>query len=219
MDIKLNLGCGSIRPDTWINTDSSINSLIQKVPGVGKIIARNFSTVSYNKSNCSYMNVNKKWAFKNDSVSVVYASHLLEHLHKRRARFFLGESYRVLKKGGVIRIVVPDLHRLARTYVENYHKAGAQAADDFLYCINLHKESQYSPQEHSLRKLMNLFQDYPHQHKYMYDKYTLKLMFEEHPFKDIRECSYGESVHLHELIKDVEYSKEGVPAIYLEAIK
>jgi 2-hydroxychromene-2-carboxylate isomerase len=40
---------------------------------------------------------------------VVYHSHVLEHLPKDAAPRFVGECYRVLAEGGILRVVVPDL--------------------------------------------------------------------------------------------------------------
>jgi len=45
-------------------------------------------------------------------VDAVYRSHLLEHLDKPIALGFIKENYRVLKSGGILRVVVPDLYSL-----------------------------------------------------------------------------------------------------------
>lgn len=108
--LKLNLGCGAIRPDGWLNMDSSFNSLLQRLP-FGKFLARSFGSNEYETS-AHYINLNRKWRFKSSSVSVVYASHLFEHLKPLRAKSFLDEANRCLCREGSIRIVVPDLIRM-----------------------------------------------------------------------------------------------------------
>jgi SAM-dependent methyltransferase len=55
--------------------------------------------------------------FADNSVDAVYHSHFLEHLDQPIARRFLAEVKRVLKPGGVQRIVVPDLEKLCSAYV------------------------------------------------------------------------------------------------------
>ena len=90
--IKLNLGCGAVRPQGWVNTDSSLNAHIQRIPIVGSIVHKMFHTVEYSDNNVVYMNLNKRWPYKNDSVDIVYASHLFEHLTLPSAELFLNES-------------------------------------------------------------------------------------------------------------------------------
>jgi len=92
----INLGCGAHSIDGWMNVDSRktgdnviVHDLHQGVP------------------------------FEDNSIDVVYHSHVLEHFARSDATFFLRECYRVLKPGGVIRIVVPDLEELCREYLKN----------------------------------------------------------------------------------------------------
>lgn len=54
-------------------------------------------------------NLAKGIPFPDGSVDVVYHSHLLEHLDRDVAERFLREVQRVLRLGGIQRIVVPDL--------------------------------------------------------------------------------------------------------------
>jgi hypothetical protein len=57
--IKLNLGCGAIRPEGRINIDSSLNAQIQRIPLFGKMLCKIFKSTSYNSNNVVYQNLNK----------------------------------------------------------------------------------------------------------------------------------------------------------------
>jgi SAM-dependent methyltransferase len=48
----------------------------------------------------------------------------------QEARQFLKECYRILKPGGILRIVVPDLEGIAREYLRSLEQARAQGGDD-----------------------------------------------------------------------------------------
>lgn len=60
---------------------------------------------------------------ENESFDLAYHSHVLEHFTKDDGNKFLQECYRVLKPGGIIRIAVPDLERIAREYLKNLEQA------------------------------------------------------------------------------------------------
>jgi len=92
----LNLGCGSHYHQDWINIDFQ-----SKAPEV----------MRYNL--CLGIPV------PDESCDVLYQSHLLEHFPKRFALEFLKECYRVLKPGGIIRIVQPDLEQKTDNHVED----------------------------------------------------------------------------------------------------
>ena len=93
-DLKyLNIGCGSTNHKDWINIDI--------VPSSADVIAHD---------------LNKGLPFPSDSLDVCYSSHVLEHLKKTEATFFLEEQKRVLKSGGIIRVVVPDLETICVNY-------------------------------------------------------------------------------------------------------
>lgn len=61
--------------------------------------------------------------YANDSFDAVYHSHILEHLKPSEGRQLLNECLRVLKPGGVLRIVVPDLERIATLYLQMHKQA------------------------------------------------------------------------------------------------
>ncbi len=63
--------------------------------------------------------------FPDASFAVVYHSHVLEHLPRSKAPAFLSECRRVLKAGGTLRVVVPDLETIARLYLKYLDRGAA----------------------------------------------------------------------------------------------
>ena len=143
--MKLNLGCDDIRPLDWINIDSSLNANLQRIPFLGKLLSKVMGLKEYNTSNLVYMNLNNQWSYKDNSVDIVYSSHLFEHLTLKSANLYLSEAYRVLKPEGVLRIVVPDLYKICRKYIDEYNtdSFSGNSTDFIMWAINMHKEGQY----------------------------------------------------------------------------
>jgi predicted SAM-dependent methyltransferase len=217
--MKLNLGCGSLRPIGWTNTDSSLNANIQKIPLIGKQIAKIFNPIEYESENFIYMNLNKRWSYENDSVDVVYASHLFEHLTLNSTDVFLKEAYRTLKPGGVIRIVVTDLYKICKKYISEFENNNFEgtSTDFIMWAINMHHEGQYG-NPRFIKKIFLEWQGYPHQHKFMYDDKSLSNKLTQFGFKNLKSLSYGISDLIPE-IKDVEGTKESYLSVYIEGIK
>jgi predicted SAM-dependent methyltransferase len=91
----VNLGCGNRFHKDWINLDFKSNS--------DKVIE---------------FNLLEKLPFEDDSIDIVYTSHVLEHFSKCDAPKFLDECYRILKPNGIIRVIVPDLEQLIKNYIK-----------------------------------------------------------------------------------------------------
>jgi predicted SAM-dependent methyltransferase len=218
-EIKLNLGCGACQPEGWINTDSSLNALLQRLPVIGKAIPKLFKSRRYEINKAVYMDVSKRWKYRDNTVDVVYASHLFEHLAQWQTEFFLNEAYRVLKPGGVIRLVVPDLYQLAKNYVNTYETNRVEnPSKEIMWSINMHRENMYAKRIPILKKMLYEWQGYPHQHKFMYDQKSLELKLREHGFRDIIPGKYGDSKYIKS-IKEVEGDREHYLSVYLEALK
>jgi len=54
--------------------------------------------------------------FEDNSVDLIYASHVLEYFDREEVLMVLKEWYRVLKEGGVVRLAVPDFEALVDNY-------------------------------------------------------------------------------------------------------
>jgi len=97
----LNVGCGyNYHPD-WINLDLYQSKFVQ------------------------YYDIRNRLPFSDNSVDVVYHSHVLEHLGKSEGQKFIAECLRVLRSGGIIRIAIPDLEQICREYLINLEKGFA----------------------------------------------------------------------------------------------
>jgi SAM-dependent methyltransferase len=91
--VYVNLGCGVNTSKEFINVD-----------------ARGFPHTHY------IHDVQDLSMFKNESVDLLYASHLLEHVPRSEVRKTLSEWYRVLKDGGILRFGVPNFDNLIEIY-------------------------------------------------------------------------------------------------------
>jgi predicted SAM-dependent methyltransferase len=113
--LMLNLGCGTRTHEAWVNIDFSLKATLKDL-----FFVRPFISTS---NPVGYMNhdLRRGIPFPNGVVDVVYASHVLEHLVRKHAFPFMREIHRILKSNGIIRIVVPDLERVATAYLEALH--------------------------------------------------------------------------------------------------
>ena len=62
----------------------------------------------------------QKFPFQNNTFDIVYHKSVLEHFYRDEADLIMKESYRVLKKGGKLIILVPDWVSQMKNYFEDY---------------------------------------------------------------------------------------------------
>jgi SAM-dependent methyltransferase len=126
----LNLGCGYQTSDRCTNIDWSVPIRL-KGSRIGRRVAplvldgerrRAYDAIT---GEVMRHDLRKGIPFPDRSVDAVYHSHLLEHLDREVVPVFLAEVRRVLKPGGIHRIVVPDLERDARAYLDSLEAAVA----------------------------------------------------------------------------------------------
>ena len=138
----LNLGCGYRTSDRCTNIDWSIPVRL-KGSKVGRRLApmvlsgdrrREFQQMS---DNVMRHDLRKGIPFEDNSVDAVYHSHVLEHIDREAVPGFLAEILRVLKPGGIHRIVVPDLESQARAYLQTLDKAlnNGSGAEEHAYVL------------------------------------------------------------------------------------
>jgi len=218
---KLHVGCGLTTPDSWLNLDGSWNARLAKHPFLKKIVKKLKLVPSSQieipwSSNIFIYNIKKPLPFDDNSFSAVYASHLLEHLYLKKAQDFLKECFRVVKFGGIVRMMVPDLEEFTRKYIKNKNSESDNelAGNNFMHGLNLRNQS--SPKGNLLYKIYALATDF-NSHKWMYDKESLIHYFKEAGFFEVKKMDHHQS-----RISDIEEveTREGlcVEGIKLERI-
>lgn len=97
MNLKLNIGASPIwNKDGWCKLDHKL-----KITD-GKNIAGDAVNID----------------LPDEACDVVFCSHVFEHIPHVKLPIVLSEINRVLKPGGILRILTPDLEKIARAYVE-----------------------------------------------------------------------------------------------------
>lgn len=114
--LKVNFGCFNSNIDGWIGIDHALRHMIvSKIPFLSYLLWKtgvlNSEQYKWHKEGLfktvKYGDATKRLRFKSRSVAYIYSSHMLEHLFKDDAMFFLKECFRILKKGASIRICLP----------------------------------------------------------------------------------------------------------------
>ena len=117
--IRLHLGAGKINMQGWINIDAQGEKHIQ-------IIEKDF------KLEC----------FSDKSISEIYLSHVLEHFTDYEIQELMDIFKNKLKKGGILRISVPDFDKIIEIYnkkkqnIDKIHPILFGGQDNF---YNFHK--------------------------------------------------------------------------------
>jgi predicted SAM-dependent methyltransferase len=151
--MKLHLGCGPVCLNGWVNIDLD--------------------------SPLADMNLDLRLSlpFEDESVSFVFAEHFIEHVSRDDASRLMSDLFRVLRPGGVVRLVTPDLRFLAATYLAGHITEWGDL---------------WSPK--NAAHLMNEgMRDWGHQ--FLYDAEEFEALFHESGFTDRKRCPWrGSSI-------------------------
>lgn len=202
----LNLGCGTKMNWDWNNIDFSPYARLSHHRTIAKILKwtgllseERYQILLGISPEIIYWDLRKGIPFRDESFDVVYNSHFLEHIDRDAAPSFLKECYRVLKMGGIIRIVVPDL----QTLINNYVLAISELESGNEQSLDTHRQAIYNifdqmvPQEPLgtkkqrplVRTIEKFFRGDTSRigvlHRWMYDKYHLGSILTDVGFKNI----------------------------------
>src|SRR5271167_525345 len=94
-ELKLQLGCGINLLPGWVNTDNA------PLPGA------------------DYLDFTKPFPFFDEVFTAVFCEHTIEHISKSDASRMIREVFRILKPGGLFRIVTPSLENFCRLMLQS----------------------------------------------------------------------------------------------------
>ena len=175
---RLQLGAGEHPHEGWLNTDlhgyGSDNELV-------------------------YLDVRKRFPFPDAAFDVVFSEHMLEHLTYAEGQGCLRECFRVLKRGGRIRIATPSLERLAALYAPDPTDVQRRYVRWAVGTLQPETNAELPGVV-----LNNFFRSWGH--RFIYDPQTLRHALNEVGFVDVEERPVGElERHLPEAPEFNEY--------------
>jgi predicted SAM-dependent methyltransferase len=189
-DLRVNIGCGLSAKSGWVNVDF----------------------FEFPEVNCIY-DCRKGLPFSDNAVRCIFTEHFFEHIdYTEEVPIFLSECCRVLKPGGVIRIVVPDAEKYVRAYC-------AEGWEELIKVRPLrpdHTDVHFGSWFNTKMEVLNaVFRQY-FEHKYAYDFTTLEFLLGRYGFCDIQKQTFGKSGLLELCIDKPDRASE---SLYVEAIK
>ena len=188
--LRINVGCGMAPVPGWMNVDNSPSVRLAGLPiladllfRIGALDRNQFEFVGYCRSeHVTFADGAKRIPADGGSADVVYACYVIDLLDRQQTSRFLAEAGRVLRPGGILRIVVTDLERL----VEEYRRHGS--ADRFMSNLLV-----LPPRRPRLARRLQQLVTGNRAHKWAYDRRSLARLLEEHGFSRPVALSPGET--------------------------
>ena len=172
---KFHLGCGIIFLKNYLNigfwTNLEQNKLYANPNGVADTVLLNFDLTNGIPAS-------------DNSLEVVYHSHMLEHLTNNEGIEFLRECNRVLQPGAIMRLLVPDLENFSKKYIEG---------DDFFFDAYRKEALDNDRNLYPTRGAIFMGMLHNHGHKMGYDFETLQYVLKQTGFTNVKKTMFQES--------------------------
>ncbi len=189
-DLKINIGCGASNVSGWEGVD------VVPSPGV----------------TCVW-DCRTSLPFANESANGIFTEHFIEHIDfYQEAPLLFKDIYRILKKGAVVRIIVPD----AQKYVEAYQKEGWEALAQVRPLLKNNVDSYSKNTMHTKMELVNWIFRQEYEHKFAYDFESLKYVLNQAGFKTVLKQDFQKSIATELVIDQAARASE---SLYVEAVK
>ena len=206
-------GCGWSAPNEWLNFDASLTLRFERIPVIGRLYTKNEARFP---ENVRYGDIVKGLPLPENCADGVYASHVLEHLSYEDSYKALRNTYRILKPGGIFRLIAPDLRARAVAYLKAADDEDSEASVRFMRSTSLGIETRR-------RGLFGWLLDTLGRstHLWMWDSSSMKQALIETGFVHVRDCEYGYCEDdMFEKVEDYERFYDGeIKEISLEARK
>jgi predicted SAM-dependent methyltransferase len=210
--IRVNIGCGRTPTPGWTNYDNSMSLRLANHPLLTYVLDKCGLLNNEQMDFIHFIQMNtirkadasKYIPLPDNSVEVLYSSHMVEHLDREEVKSFLSEARRILIKNGIIRIVVPDLRIMVDKYLANGD------ADEFIKntgLAHLRPKTLYEKLCYvMIRKSL---------HRWMYDGPAVVRLLVSAGFRDLRILPAGAT-----MIPDpgeLNLSESAGTSVYIEA--
>jgi|SRR5262252_3933171 len=242
----LNLACGTRTDPSWNNLDFSPYAFLRRHPHtvtllreIGLLSDKRYLRLEAIDPAIIRWNLARGIPFDDSTFDVVYHSHFLEHLEREAAVEFLRECRRVLKQGGILRVVVPNLENLVVRYrdaIQNLDCYGQVAENviahestiaDLFDQIVRSESSGPNEQKPWVRPIERLIRGSAaatgENHRWMYDRHSLSRVLARVGFTTICERSAATSAIAGWEQCFLDYDPDGTvykaESLYLEATK
>jgi SAM-dependent methyltransferase len=181
-------GCGFSCPDSWDNFDASPRLRLQRLPLVGWA----FRFGSFFPRNVHYGDIVQGLPVPDNAVDGVYASHVLEHLALEDCRAALRNTFRMLRPGGTLRVVLPDLENLVRLYLDRLIADDPMPSHWFMRTTGLGLERRATNLKAKFTASWGLSK-----HLWMWDGKSLREELKRVGFVQVRQCKFNDSLNWH----------------------
>lgn len=195
-------GCGLSAPATWRNFDASPSLRLGRIPLFGRLL----SGSTRFPDNVEFGDITRGLHVADASCEAIYCSHVLEHLALEECRRALRNTHRLLREGGLFRLVVPDLELEIREYLNS---AASDAALSLLR--KTHFGQEWRPR--GLRNFLAAWLGHS-RHLWMWDYKSLAVELQHAGFSSVRRACFGDSSDIH--FRDVEDEGRWANALGIE---
>lgn len=181
------VGCGFSPGKDWLNYDASPMLRLERLPVVGGVARRVFNSgFPPFPSEVQYGDIVRGLPLEPGSVKLIYASHVFEHMALNEMRAALANCHKLLRPGGTLRLIVPDLQKRAELYLA---KAGEESAADWMM------EQLFMGVRQRERGWKQMVRDAigNSRHLWMYDEAAMRAELVRAGFADVRRASFGDS--------------------------
>jgi SAM-dependent methyltransferase len=227
MTVVLNLGCGVRAHPDCVNIDWSIHLRLRKWH-LHRLAGDRAASVAALPDTIVVHNLAKGIPAADESVDVVYHSHLIEHIDREAAPAFMEETRRVLRPGGATRIVTPDLEGMARGYLDGFGDERHDVRVGYILEQVVRRQAAGTANQRGLRRFAeNLVLGDARRrgetHQWLYDRISLAALLERSGFTNVRVATYDTSEIPEWASINLDANDDGSPyrggSIYIEGNK
>jgi len=154
----------------------------------------------YDRNVHHMMDFARRFPFTDDSFDGIFAEHVLEHFSRDQGVAVFRECLRVLRPGGLLRVIVPDAAKVIAAYLEAPESLAEHRA----------------PATGLAMEVVNMYAYQRYEHQCLYDWALMRRTLADAGFAEIVCRRYREGANLALAIDDAKYEWE---SLYVEGSK